>query len=193
MTIKQITEPSAAQDQLSDYNGSSMVASSSYTPDQGTDWAVIGLLLVDAATPDDEDAIVAALKGLDSITAVANPRLWGQLPAELLAGETYEAKLHVTVTTGCTAGTANNQWWLQERKHSTAKPPLGKKWIVCNCVLPAALTDQASVDALESACEAIAGITTAKIMVFGSVPSPATGIVVTVEGRMRIDEIPLED
>jgi len=193
MTLQIVTEPTAAQNQLSNYNGSSMVARSSYTPSQGANWGVIGLVLGDTVTTGDEDAIVAALEGLAGITSVADPRLWGQLPAELLSGETYEAKLHTTVTLGCTAGTANNQWALQERKHATVKPPLGKKWMVCTCVLPSALTDQASVTALQGAIQAIAGITTAKVMAFGSVPNPATGIVVQVESRMRIDPVPVPE
>ena len=191
MSLVQITPPTSAQTQLASYNGSGMVAHSSYNVPQGTNWAVIGLVLVDAATPADEDALVAALTGLADISTVGNPRLWGQLPESLEVGDTYECKLHVTVTLGCTTGTPSNKWLLQERKYTTVAPPLGKKWMVCNCVLPAALTNQASVNTLQAACAAIAGITTAKVLVCGSVPSPAAGVVVTVESRMRIDEIPI--
>ena len=193
MSLVQITAPSASQQQLDAYNGSQMVARSSYNTPPGKDWAVIVLVLVDAATPAAEAPLVAALEGLAGIVTVANPRLWGQLPASLEIGETYECKLHVTVTTTCTTGTAENNWSLQARQHATTKPPLGKKWVVVNCIIPAALTDQASVDALESACKSIAGVTTAKVVMFGSVPNPANNIIVIVESRMRIDEIPLEE
>jgi len=189
MSITQITLPTAAQSQLDNYNGSRMVARSSYSVPQGTNWAIIGLVLVDAATPEDEAALVAALTGLAGISAVGDPRLWGQLPATLETGDTHQCKLHTTVTLGCTAGTANNNWSLQERKHATVAPPLGKKWLVVNCAVPSPLTNQMSVDTLESACEGIVGVTTAKVLAFGSVPNPATGVVVTVESRMRIDPV----
>lgn len=194
MTLQQITEPTAAANQMEDYNSSAMVGRASYSPAPGTKWAVVGLVLDDNMTTADEATLVVSIESLASVIAVANPRFYGVFPAILYINEgletpTHEAWLHSTVRLSCITGFANNQFTLIEQRHTTIKPPLGKKWIVCNCVVSSLPTNQTEVNAFQTALEAIMGITTAKLLAWGIVPAISTNISVTVEARMRIDPI----
>jgi hypothetical protein len=198
MTLLQPTEPTAAQDQLNDYNSSVMVKRASYSPSAGMHYAMIGLVLADAAVPGDEATLVADIVALAGITSVGNPRFWGQIPSTLHVNpggedpDTHEAVLYSTANLGCVTGTTNNNFSLSDRRHGTVKPPLDKKWMVINVVLPGGFADQAAVDVLETALEGVTGVTTAKVLLFGQVPDAAVSVSLSVETRVRIDPVPEE-
>jgi hypothetical protein len=194
MALLIITEPSPAETQLRNYNGSWMVQRATYQPGAGLHWAVVGLVLHDAVTANDEAALIAAIEGLAAIVAVADPRVFGQLPAVLevnagLAEPTHDITLHSTIRAAYVNGFIANNYSVVDQRHATVQPPLGKKWMVCNCVVAASPISQAEIDAVQASLVALAGITEAKVLSWGTVPLTATGISLAVETRMRIDPI----
>jgi len=199
MTIVEIVEPSEAQRQLALYNrASDMVKRADYTPPAGTAWAVVGLVLVDAATPANETTLINAMTALAEITAVANPRIWGELPSAILINPeggdpTHECKLCVESLLSARVGYGGDRQSLQQRKYEEVSPPLGKKWIVCNVVLAAPIAQAADIVALEAALTGIAGVTVAEHLIDGVVPENATGAKLSITTRMRIDPIPVEE
>ena len=190
MTLEIAAAETAATEQINDYNSHGpLVRQAIYSPPAGTEWAMIGLVLADAAVTDDESTLVSDIEALAGISSVANPRFWGQMPASILVGVTHEGKLVSEAVLTCKTGFPSNQFDIQKRLFGIVKPPVNKKWMVVNCVLPGAFADQAAVTAIETALEGITGITTAKLLLTDNVPSLATNISLTVTTRMRIDEV----
>ena len=199
MTVLQIEETSSAQIQLRTYNeASAMIKRPTYSPPAGTAWAVVGCVLADAATPADVDStLVPAIEALSEVTSVADPRIWGQTPAtleinpEAPADPTHEIKIHCNANLSCQIGTAGDKYSYSERRSETQKPPLGKKFIILNIVVPAKL-DATSKSALEAAITGITGIMVCEHLIDGQVPDDASTVQLTIETRMRIDPIPEE-
>ena len=199
MALDIITETSAAQQQLDAYNrASGMVRRSTYHPSAGTAWVVVGLVLADAAVPGDEATLVSAIEALAEVTTVSNPRVWGQLPAELLSNpgggepDTHEAVLIVVASLGATVGYGGDTNSLAMRQHESITPPAGKKWMVINAVLPAELQSAQDIDDLEMVLEGVTGVTTAEHLVGGIVPANASDVSLVIETRMRIDPVEVE-
>jgi hypothetical protein len=121
--------------------------------------------------------------------------VWGQLPATLLINPdppddpTHEAKLLVSGASSGNIGPVGDKRAWSERQMEVVKPPLGKKWLVCNCVFPASVSTAQEISDLQDALEGITGVTSAYHLIGGTMPTDVTQGQVSIEVRMRIDPI----
>jgi hypothetical protein len=197
MTLEIIQETDAAQQQLDLYNkASQMVKQKTYNVNAGLTWVVVGLVLADTATPADEQTLVDAITALPEVTLVADPRFWGQTPASLLinpdapADPTHEALLCTEARVAGQIGYGGDVRSFSETQFESLAPPLNKKWLVCNLVLPAPLSTEQMITDLETALEGVTGITTAEHLIGGTIPANASGTQIVITTRMRIDPVP---
>lgn len=195
MALEILTEPAASQQQLDLYNrsSSSLIKRSTYSPTPGLNWAIIGCVLADAATQDDVPTLVSNIQSLGEVDTVASPQFWGQVPSELLinpSGEaaTHECKLHVSSALSCSVGYGGDTRGLSQKQNETLKPPLNKKWLVLNIVVPSGLNEN-RISNLESAVQGVTGITTCEHLVDGTVPDNASSVSLQISTRMRIDPV----
>lgn len=200
MTVDQIAETDAGQQQLRTYNSaSSMIKRNTWNAPAGTHWAIVGCVLADAAVPGDVDAtLVPAIEALAEVTSVLDPRVWGQAPAQLLADSTpsapteYELRVLVEAALSGTIGFGGDVRNISERQTEQIKPPVNKKWMVVLLTLPSAISQASDISDLETAIEGITGITNCEHLIDGSVPTAGEGwqggnFSATV--RMRIDAV----
>lgn len=197
MTLERITETPLDQQQVALYGRASpMVKHSTYPLSAGAAWAVIGNVLADAAVPGDEGTLVDAMEALAEITTVANPRIWGQMPAELLinAGgdpDTHEALLLVESHLTAQVGYGDDVQDYSLRLFEQVKLPLGKQWMLTNCRLPAELASAQNIADLEAAIVGShAGFTLAEHLIGGLVPPNASDVSLRITTRMKI--VPIE-
>jgi len=201
VTVVKAELKSAAQQQLSLWNESGPhVLRTTYTPTAGLSWCVVGCVMADAFDPDGhEAALVAGIVALANVTAVAQPRLYGETPATIEVNPeppedpTHEVVLHTSSALSCTMGPVTDR----RSKYRPVKPPVAKQWMVLNLVLTGPL-DTAGIAALEAAIEAIQiggqqAVTQCEHLIGDTVPADATGISLAIESRIRIDRIPVEE
>ena len=211
MTIKKATANDSGQMQLKRWNDTGPhIVRHTYTPAAGTAYGVLGLVLADGVDIDtDEAALVAAMTALATVTAVANPRLYGESEASIEVNpggedpDTHGWWLGSSVDSSYRVGVPGRTRGHTEKESQRQLVPDGKKWLVCNMVLPAYIDEDASaVTALESALVGVTGITTARYLIGGQIRADAQiadpenegewldKANVKVESRLRID--PLE-
>ena len=195
MALEILTEPSEAQQQMDLYNRSStsLIKRSTYSPPAGTNWVVMGCVLADVATTGDVSTLVSNIQSLGEVDSVASPQFWGQVPSELFinpSGEdaTHECKLLVESNLACTVGYGGDTRGFSQKQNENIKPPLNKKWLVLNAIIPSGLNEN-RISNLESAVEGVAGITTCEHLVDGTVPENASSARLSITTRMRIDPI----
>lgn len=193
MAVIQLAEPDAGASQKDVYNsnvGGSLNRMVSVDVPGGIHWAVVGIVLADVATPADVEAtLVPAVVALAEVTSVNGDQLYGVVPATIQAAS-HEAVLNVTASMSGLVNDGNGGTYTEvTRKHNTVKPPVGKKWVVLCCRVPASL-DNAGVLALKNAIDGIAGTTTVKVLLDGSTPARATGDVrVDIAAHLRIEAV----
>lgn len=199
MTLAIITEPSAAQQQTDLFNRASrMVVTKTYTPPAGTAWTVVGMVLADAVTTDNELALVAAMTTLAEITNVANPRFWVPTPSEILINpgggepDTHQLVLSTEARWAGNRGYGGDVVLFDGHQYEELSPPLGKNLFVCNCRLPAKITSAQMIADLEGALVGITGINVAEHLIGDVVPVNALGVSLKITTRMRIDPISVE-
>ena len=211
MTIKKATANDSGQMQQKKFNDTGPhIVRHTYQPAAGTAFGVLGLVLADGVDIDtDEAALVAAIVLLAEVTAVANPRLYGESEADIEvnpeapADPTHGWWLGTSVDANATVGVPGRTRGHSEKESQRQLVPNGKKWFVCNMVLPANVDqDATALAALEAALVGVTGITTARYLVGGQVRDDAKiadpenegewldKANVKVESRLRID--PLE-
>jgi hypothetical protein len=197
VTLDIITETPPAQQQLDLYNkASSMVKRSTYNVNAGLSWAVVGLVLNDAVTTDDEDDLINSIMGLSEVTTVANPRFWGQTPPAILINpggsepDTHQTILCVESFVTGNIGYSADVRSFQDIQFESIEPPLNKKWIVCNMVVPAHLASAQMITDLETALVGVTGVTLAEHLVGGVIPDNASNTQIKITTRMRIEPIP---
>jgi len=205
MAIVKATLKTAADQQLNLWNSSGPhVLRATYTPTAGMSWCVLGCVMADVFDPDaHENAVVNDIQALAAVTAVANPRLYGETPAtidinpEAPADPTHEVVLLVESNLAYGVGAVNDKRGRIIRENERVKPPVGKKWLVLNCIIPTPL-DTAGIAALEAAVEGVEiggvqAVTTCEHLIGDTVPSDASAISLSIEARVRIDPIPVEE
>ena len=197
MTLKQITETTVSEQQMNTYNKASrMVQNEDYSPSAGTAWAVVGLVLDGTTIPADENALIAAIVGLDEVTGVADPRFWGQTPAELFMNpgapdpDTHRFEIVVASRMVYQKGYGGDVSSKAETDFEFQAVPLNTKWMLINIVIPAQLTTSQMIATLESALQGVDKINVAEHLIDGVVPANATDITLHIESRMRIAVIP---
>lgn len=174
MAVAVLAEPSEAVVQRAIYNqnlGGSLKKSTSFSVPAGTHWAAVGLILADAATPEAvETTLVPAIAALSEVTSVHGDQVYGQIPVSVAeAGFEFV----VTVASQVVAKIGGTDYFDQVvRATETITPPLGKKWVIVLCRLPAALTS-AGITALESSLQGINGVTTAEHLIDGTISTRA--------------------
>ena len=204
MTIVKATLKSAADQQLTLWNSSGPhVIRATYTPTAGMSWCVLGCVMADAFDPDlHETVVINGIQALAAITSVVNPRMYGETPETIecnLEGEdpTHEVVLYVESNLSCQVGAGDDKRSRSLRENEKVNPPVGKQWLVLNCVVPTPL-DTAGIAALETAVEGVLiggvqAVTTCEHLIGDTVPSDATSISLQIESRIRIDRIPVEE
>lgn len=200
MTLEIIQETDAAQQQLDLYNrASNMVKRSSYNVNAGLTWAVIGLILDDSVTTDDEATLVSAIEALSEVNVVGDPRFWGQTPSSVLinpdapADPTHEVLVYSEARVVGQIGYGADLRSFSETQVEAVKPPVNKKWLVFNAMLAAPLASAQDVLDLEAALEGIGGgtvVTKAEHLIGGTIPSNASNTSIQITTRMRIETIP---
>lgn len=193
MAVIELAEPDVGQTQKDTYNsniGGGLNRLVTVTVPGGIHWAVVGIVLADAATvPDIEATLIPAIEALAEVTSVNGDQVYGVVPATIEATN-HEAVVNVTASMTGAINDGNGGTYIETtRKHNTIKPPLGKKWVVLCCRVPAAL-DNAGVAALRTAIDGITGTTTVKVLLDGSTPARATGDVqVNIAAHLRIEPV----
>ena len=207
MTIVKATLKSAADQQLNLWNSSGPhVIRATYTPTAGMSWCVLGCVMADAFDPDlHETVVINGIQALAAITTVVNPRMYGETPETIECNPeggdpTHEIVLYVSSRLAMQIGDAGpppDMHGSDRNQNERVKPPIGKQWLVLNCVMPTPL-DTAGIAALEAAVEGVLisgvqAVTTCEHLIGDTVPSDATSISLQIESRIRIDRIPVEE
>lgn len=191
MAVLQTSYPSADVIQKEIYNtnlGGQLNLRAEFSVPAGISWAVVGTVLVDAATPADvTSTLIPAIEALAQVTSVNGDQVWGQIPSTIQMAD-HECKVHVTSRMTMQIGTTDVFSQVIEN-YETIKPPVNKKWCIFVLRVPSALNDSA-ITALESAIEGITGVTTCEHLIDGTVSSRASaGANLVINVHMRIDPI----
>jgi len=190
MAVIETSVPSADDQQKAVYNaniGGQMNISKTYSAPASTPWCVVGTVVVDAATAASiESTLVPAIAALAEVTSVNGDQLYGPAPSGALPAA-HEVVLYVSSDLSTTIGTGTNAFTRIARSTKNIKPPAGKKWCVFVLRLPATL-DATKIATLQTAMEGIAGITTAVVLVHGTIDSmAASNASLTIHAHARIE------
>ncbi len=191
MPVVATAEPTAADQQKAVYNaniGGQLNIRKTYSVSAGTPWCVVGTVVSFAATPAlVESTLVPAIAALGEVTSVNGDQLYGNPPAIALPG-TDELVLYVSSELSTTIGSGINAFARMARSTKSIKPPAGKKWCVFALRLAVTL-DAAKITTLQTAMEGIAGITTAIVLVHGTIDTMVSGNAsLTIRAHARIEE-----
>jgi hypothetical protein len=191
MAVLQLVEPTDDILQLAKYNsniGGQLNRYVNLSVPADVAWAVVGLVLVDAATPESVvNVLIPAIEALAEVTSVNGNQLYGQIP-DTIEPAGYEAVLHVS--SFMTANIGSGDVFIERTQaHETVKPPVGKKWCVALLRLPSEL-DDTKIAALESALEGITGVTTAEHLIDGVTSDRQSGDAqFKLAAHIRIDSV----
>jgi len=123
--------------------------------------------------PDDVPALVTGVEALGTVTAVYGDQLCGQIPAVIETAD-YQANLHVASVCTTSEGTGGDVFGSQIQLRRYQPIPTDNKWCMFLLRLPSAL-DIAAASALETALQGVAGITTAKVLLYDSTSAEQSG------------------
>lgn len=175
MGIVQLSEPTVAQLQKEVYNrnlGGSLNRSTSFSVPAGVNWAVVGCVLADAATPSGVlDTVVPGIEALAEVTSVHGDQLYGELPASLDVAD-HDFVLFVTSNCNYDIGVGGDTFKKVSRVTETVNLPVGKKWCVVILRVPDPL-DATKVSALESAIQGVTGVTLCEHLIDDSISDRA--------------------
>jgi hypothetical protein len=191
MAVIETSEPSAAGQQLADYNqniGGNIIKRLSFSVPADTHWCIIGTVLADAAVPADvTSTLIPAIEALPEVTSVNGDQIWGQIPSSILTVD-HAAILYVSTDMQVNLGTGDT-FSTRTQATESVVPPVNKKWCVIVLRVPSAL-DDTSIATLETAIEGITGITTCEHLVDGTVSSRASAnATLAVAAHVRIEYI----
>ena len=195
MVIHERVELTAAQLQVKELNEAGPgIKRASYDPPAGTAWCICGIVFGAAVTKTQADEVLPGLlDALAEVTETMPDRFWMPTPSECLTADT-QFNLHCSYTLSGTetfAGEGSQSY--NQRGHRTLDAiPVSKLVGVYVLRLPAEL-DGPGRAALESAVEAIAGVTTCEVLLSGVVPANVTGATLNLEVRYRNDPTPVEE
>jgi len=175
-----------------------MIKKVTFSPSAGIAFAIVGCILDDTATTDDLDTLITDIEALSQVTSVVQGTveapndaiLWGQAPATIEA-VSHQCKVHVSLSMSCQVGYGTDTFSKNSKISEDVVVPVNKKWCVFPLVIPAELTSEAMITALETAMATVDGIAQAEHLVDGIVPSNAVGTQIIYSCRMRIDPIPV--
>lgn len=190
MAVLQTSEPDSDVLQKETYNRGlgSLIVRQTFSVPADTSWAVVGTVLVGAATPGDvETTLEPAIESLSEVTSSNGDKIWGQVPATIEAAD-HEPQLNVaSVLSYEEKGATGKTFQRQEKSNRTVTLSASMKWVVWVLRVPDPLT-RTLIDALESAMEGITGITNAVHLIDGTVSDGASGaasLVITAQVRIE--------
>lgn len=193
MAVIELVEPTAAQQQLNNYNsnvgGNLNLCAEFPSVPASTVWGVYGFVFApDPVTPAMvTGTLIPGLEALAAVTSVNGDQLLGQSPATIEAAD-HEMVLHVSSKMLGTIGGVDS-FGVTREANERQVVPLGKWWAVLILRLDAELPS-AGIAALETAAELIAGVTKCEHLVDGVISSRSSAASLEVKAHMRIDPIP---
>lgn len=177
MAVTELTEPTAEQQQLANYNqniGGALNRRIQYSVPADVAWCVVGCVFADVVTPADvTTTLVPAIEALTEVTSVNGDQFFGQVPSSITASG-HEAVLHVSSAMSSTIGSGGDTFPQMIKNSETQKPPLDKKFGVFVLRVPAAM-DATKITALETAMVGITGINAAEHLIDGVTSSRQSG------------------
>ena len=195
MTIQIRTAMTAAELQRKEFNEAShQVKRASYAPPAGTPWCIVGCVFAGTVTATQADeTLPPLLDALAEVTATMPDRFFMATPATIETPDT-QFDLHCSYSLSGTevfVGEGNQSY--QQKGHKTFDAvPVDTKVGVYVLRLPAEL-DGPGRATLETAIEALAGITNCEVLLSGAVPANVTGAALQLEVRYRNDAVPVEE
>ena len=189
MAVIQFFSPSAEQLQIVQFNsniGAGLRLQNSFAAPGGIHFAIVGLVLVDAANPANvESTLLPAITALAEVTAVHGDTLFGQIDPTVPPSNEFVVIVSTTINGEEGSGGSNAGYTI--RKTSSVNPPLDKKFVIVNLRVPSALNGT-SFGALETALAGLTGVTTARILTIGTVPTLTIGnSTIEVQSAIRIE------